>query len=581
MSNVHPFPAPPEPEDDGEYIDRRVPEDQAAEMAVLRACMYDRNNVPRAAQLLRGADFYRPAHELIWNVLQEQHRSDGPTDPIAVNREIIALGQGHRVNGGYLFTITDTAAFGEVEYYAGIVAEQAAARRADNLAVRIKTAIARGARPDDLNTLIAEHVAAEETRTAAAAGGGPTHLLASTLDWDALFGTNYQNVQLLPGQLLAHGQQIAMVAEGKAGKSLLAEEWAWRMGTGRPFLGDRAQPPIRVTYVDAENGHPEIQQRFRSFGASPDDMGLLTYLSFPPVRPLDTPGGGQDLMAIATATQAQVVFIDTVSRFISGAENDADTWLNLYRHTLMPLKAAGIASIRLDHMGKDGERGARGSSAKTQDVDHVWELRAQGGGILSLKRTHSRTGVGPDEFTVIRHSRKAGTDWVFGATRHDLMTWEDRAALIEGTTEWLVDQLDRAGVDPTWGSPKVINWCREKGIRVRKDKAEEAVRVRKSRPSGDIPPHLPYSPVTETPPDTGGGNDKTAGQTSPGEVGGRFGGPHSAPPSPRLPPIEGGGGSAPGEDIPICTLCGDPLQLDWAARGYTTHVICQPTHDTP
>ncbi|MFD0408604.1 AAA family ATPase [Kitasatospora sp. NPDC127116] len=577
MSNVHPFPAPPE--DDGDYIDRPVPEDQAAETAVLAACMYDPANITRAS-FLRGSDFARPVHELIWTTLQQQARTDGPTDPVALHNEITKLGQGHRIGGNanLLFGIANTIVAGGVDYYAGIVAEQAALRRADALMVQVRTAIAKRVSPSDIKALLTEHLTTEQTRASEADGGGPAHLLASALDFDVLFGTNYGNIQLLPGQLLAPGQQAALVGEGKAGKSLFAQEWAWRMATGRPFLGDRAQAPVRVTYIDAENGHPELQQRLRSFGAGPADMGSITYLSFPPVRPLDTPGGGQDLFAIATATQAQVVFIDTISRFITGAENDADTWLNLYRHTLMPLKAAGIASIRLDHMGKDGERGARGSSAKTQDVDQVWELKAQGGGILSLKRTHSRNGIGPSEFTVLRHSKQVGGDWVFGATRHELMTFADRATLIEGTTEWLVAQLDKASVDPTWGSPRVLTWCRDNGIRTAKAKVEEAVRVRKARPSGDLPPHLPYPSVTETPPDARGVQDKTPGQTSPGEVPGTSGDVPATPPSPRLPPKEGGGGSAPGEEQPLCTNCEQPLPAYRATAGYDTHLLCDTTN---
>ncbi len=573
MSTIYPLPAPPE--DDGEYIDRRVPEDLAAETAVLSACMYDRNAVERAA-FLRGTDFSRPVHELIWTTLQQQARTDGPTDPIALHNEITKLGQGHRIGGNanLLFGIANTVAGGTVEYYASIVAEQAALRRADSLTIKARTAIADGARPADIAALFTEYLTAEQDRSSEASGAGPAHLTAAELDWDVLFATDYQNVRLLPGRLLAPGQQIAIVGEGKAGKSLLTLEWVWRMSTGQAFLGDAPQDPVRVLYIDAENGHPELQQRLRSLGARPDRMGSLVYLSFPPVRPLDTPGGGQDLLALARHYGAELVVLDTVSRFIQGEENSADTWLGLYRHTLMPLKAAGIASARLDHFGKDGERGARGSSAKTQDVDHVWELRAQGGGVLSLKRTHSRTGVGPDEFAIIRHSRKVGDDWVAGATTHKVMEFADRAALLEGTTEWLVDQLDKAGVDTAWGSPKVLTWCRENGIRTAKGKVEEAVRVRKSRPSPDLPPHLPYPPVTQTPPDAGGGRDKTPGQTSPGEVRGRSGDVPASPPSPRLPPKEGGGGSAPGEEAPICIICGEPYSPDWAARGYDTHLTC-------
>ncbi|MFB7671649.1 AAA family ATPase [Kitasatospora purpeofusca] len=581
MSTIYPLPAPPE--DDGDYIDRRVPEDQAAETAVLSACMYDRANVGRAS-FLRGSDFSRPVHELIWTTLQQQARTDGPTDPIALHNEITKLGQGQRIGGNasLLFGIANTVAGGTVEYYAGIVAEQAALRRADSLTVRVRAAIADGARPADIEGLFTEYLTAEQTRTSEASGAGPAHLTAARLDWDTLFATDYQNVRLLPGRLLAPGQQIAIVGEGKAGKSLFAQEWMWRMATGRPVLDDAPQAPLRVLYIDAENGHPELQQRLRSFGARPDAMGELIYLSFPPVRPLDTPGGGQDLLSLARHYEADIVVIDTISRFIESEENSADTWLNLYRHTLMPLKAASIASVRLDHFGKDGERGARGSSAKTQDVDHVWELRAQGGGILSLKRTHSRTGVGPEEFTLIRHAQKRGDDWVAGGTRHAVMTFADRAALVEGSPEWIAEQLDRANVPTTWGRDRLKSECNRLGIPAATSKLEAVVRIRKARQN--LPSNLPSAsqPALDLPaPEPALAESITAGQTCPGQVSTSSGQPATDLPAPSPPLRRGQVGQDRAPDAPLCDICGHPLAPDWAARGYTTHLLCQPDRDEP
>nr|WP_240812852.1 AAA family ATPase [Streptomyces sp. DASNCL29] len=397
---------------------------------------------------------------------------------------------------------------------------------------------------------------------------------------------------------MAPGQQITVVGDGKAGKSLFVQEWAWRMATGQGFLDDKPQPPISVLYLDAENGQEAVQERFLSFGAGDGRMGLLSYASFPPVRPLDTAGGGADVLALAAAVEAQIVVIDTVSRFISGPENDADTWLSLYRHTLMPLKRAGLASIRLDHLGKDGERGARGSSAKTQDVDHVWTLTSQGGGSLMLRRTHTRTGIGPDSFALLRQARREGDHWAPGGTRHVVALPDPVGfgssggtgmAAVPGTAEHIVARLDEARVPGDWGSPRVIKWCSEQGIKAAKSKIEEAVRIRKNRPSGDLPPHLPYSPVTNNSPESGGPPNKTPDQTSPGEVPGTLPPAPTAPPSPRPPSQEGGGGaSSPGDTSEarhLCDVCERPINPDWAHRGYTTHLGCDPTTgshpDTP
>lgn len=560
-------------------FERVPPQDITAEQAVLGSMLLTTTAIPAVVKILHPEDYYRPAHQLIHRAILELNSRGEPADPITLTAELVARAELARAGGtAYIHGLIDAAtAAANVEYHAEIVHERAVQRRLVEAGTRIAAMgyAAEGDLDDVVTTAQAEIQAVVERRRTIT-GTGPAHLLAAILQWDVLFATDYDTVQLLPGRLLAPGEQIALVGDGKAGKSLFTQEMAWRLATGRPFLDDQAQAPIRVTYVDSENGQPQIQQRLKSFGAHPGDPGManLTYVNFPPIRPLDTAGGGQDLLALARATQADLIVIDTVSRFVQGVENDADTWLGFYRHTLIPLKAAGIASIRLDHFGKDASRGARGNSAKTQDVDHVWELAAQGGGMLSLKRTHTRTGVGPDQFAIVRHARKHGDKWVPGATRHEVMHAQDLAAQIENSPEWIAAELDKESAPIQWGSPKVIQWCAERNIKVAKSKIEEAVRIRKRRASGDLPPHLPYSPVTTPPPAIRGGNHKTPGQTSPGEVQGTSGDVPAAPPSPRPPSQEGGGECAPGENTPPCAYCGQPLDPNWQDEDRDQHRIC-------
>jgi hypothetical protein len=71
---------------------------------------------------------------------------------------------------------------------------------------------------------------------------------------------------------------------------------------------------------------------------------------------------------------ASLVVLDTTTRMVQGRENDSDTFLQLYRCSLVPLKSRGITVLRLDHPGKDESRGQRGSSAKDGDCDTIWRL---------------------------------------------------------------------------------------------------------------------------------------------------------------------------------------------------------------
>ncbi|MFJ8049852.1 AAA family ATPase [Streptomyces luteogriseus] len=578
MDNVRHIPHSQAADQDG--LNRNSPHDAEAEDFVGGVIMHDRSAYLECARLIDRDDIYQPGVRLIWDVVGGMVAENKQLHPVTVRAEIEKLKRLREVDGGNLLLRLGAQTIPGVmaPAFAERIADVAKIRRHDEHATRVKASILTGATAEDLEKLDADFRQYEERRSTL--GHGPSHLTGAFVDWDPFFATDFGQIKLLPGQLLAPGQQITVVGDGKAGKSLLVQEWLWRMATGQSFLGDRPQPQIPVLYVDAENGQQDIQERFLSYGGGPGRMGLLTYASFPPIRPLDTAGGGADLMAMVGEAEAQVVCLDTVSRFISGPENDADTWLALYRHTLLPLKRAGIASIRLDHMGKDGERGARGSSAKTQDVDHVWELRAQGGGTLVLKRTHTRTGIGPDQFVMVRQSRKDGNRYLPGATRHVLMEYEQMQEAIEGSVEWLIKKIDGLGLPNDAGNPRTKAALANAGIKAAKVKIEAAVRERKNRDNSGsretFPETFPERVPGERSPGTPAGTEKPQVKHSPGTS--RE--PQGTPPSPPSPPLEEGKGegspTTQAPDEPLCTVCEKPLTGYRLDRGYDTHLGCEP-----
>src|SRR5690606_38556742 len=170
------------------------------------------------------------------------------------------------------------------------------------------------------------------------------------------------------------------------------------------------------------------------------------------------------------------------------------------------------------------------------------------------------------------------------------------------------------------GSPRVIKWCAEYGIQMRKDKVEEAVRIRKQRnsfdevrngtgdvnsgtpfgsnpdmrdeeplrvsdsPLNNLPPNLPRDLESNLPRDQGGSSgefQQTSRSDLPPNPGGPPGDVPPRPPSPR-PASKAGGGTEgdpgePDDKRPICTICDRPMSQDWANRGYDTHLGCDPT----
>ncbi|MGA5371410.1 AAA family ATPase [Streptomyces griseoincarnatus] len=300
-----------------------------------------------------------------------------------------------------------------------------------------------------------------------------------SLDWHAAFATDFSRIDWLPGKFMERGQQTAFIGDGKVGKTLLIHEWLWRAVTGRSFLGDERRDPLIVLYFDRENGLRDIVTRMIAFGASPDELaGRFDYRMFPKFSGgLDTaPLAVAELLSIVDEVRPDIVVLDTVSRFINGKENDSDTWLQLYSRVHAPLKDRGIACARLDHMGKDTERGSRGSSAKSQDVDHVWELtrlvedHSVHDGIetittqIKMKRTHTRTGLGDDLLHITRRGRKGPSGmWLPGETRHEL-TNPGVVQQQVSQVQHYVDQLTVLGAPTNLGRDKLKDWAAAKGL---------------------------------------------------------------------------------------------------------------------
>jgi hypothetical protein len=120
-------------------------------------------------------------------------------------------------------------------------------------------------------------------------------------------------------------------------------------------------------------------------------------LSFPAIAGLDTAAGASQLQEILDAygfTSGDVVVLDSTQRVTEGEENSNDTIRSLYSLTSAELKRRGLTVIRTDNTGKDASLGARGASAKNDDVAYSWLLERRGqSDIFTLTNTKFR-GLG-------------------------------------------------------------------------------------------------------------------------------------------------------------------------------------------
>lgn len=119
--------------------ERTPPHDILAEQSALGGMLLSKDAVADVIETLRGADFYIPKHELIFEAILTLYSHGEPTDVITVTDELIKTGELQRAGGAdYLHTLTSivpTAA--NAAYYASIVSERALLRRLVEAGTRI------------------------------------------------------------------------------------------------------------------------------------------------------------------------------------------------------------------------------------------------------------------------------------------------------------------------------------------------------------------------------------------------------------------------------------------------------------
>ncbi len=120
-------------------FERTPPHDVAAEQCVLGGMLLSKDAISDVIEVLRPADYYRPAHQLIHEAILDLYGRGEPADAITVANELSRRGEIARVGGGpYLHTlIASVPTAANAGYYARIVRERAILRRLVEAGTRI------------------------------------------------------------------------------------------------------------------------------------------------------------------------------------------------------------------------------------------------------------------------------------------------------------------------------------------------------------------------------------------------------------------------------------------------------------
>ena len=119
--------------------DRTPPQDVRAEQSVLGAMLMSKDAIGDVSEIVKGHDFYRPAHEQIFHAIVDLYGRGEPADAITVADELTKRGELGRVGGHiYLHELLSTVSIASnAAYYAEIVREKAILRRLVEASMKI------------------------------------------------------------------------------------------------------------------------------------------------------------------------------------------------------------------------------------------------------------------------------------------------------------------------------------------------------------------------------------------------------------------------------------------------------------
>ncbi len=272
-------------EEIGQPFDRQPPQDITAEQSVLGGMLLSKDAIADVVEVLRPGDFYRPAHQALFNCVLDLYGRGEPADAVTVSAELERRGELLRVGGApYLHTlisIVPTAA--NAGYYAEIVAGKAVLRRLVEAGTRIVQLGYHGSDGANVDEVVDRAQAAvyevterrmsedyialeellqptmDEIDAIASRGGASAGVPTGFVDLDAV--TN----GLHPGQM------VIIAARPGIGKALaldtpLPTPTGWttmgEVAVGDRLLGATGRPTTVVAATDVMRGRPCYEVEF-------------------------------------------------------------------------------------------------------------------------------------------------------------------------------------------------------------------------------------------------------------------------------------------------------------------------------
>jgi hypothetical protein len=259
---------------------------------------------------------------------------------------------------------------------------------------------------DELDRLNAE-AAAKASAKAGAKNRGRKYgslIVLGTKDLDTAAPREY----LIKG-LMSSAEISIWVGPPKCGKSFLLLYISYMLSLGRSVFGRRVKQ-ISVLYVAAE-GEGGIANRIRALRDRYGDSPNFHFIA-QPADLLHRTGHLEDLKLAAAAVGAQLIVLDTLSRLMSGGDENAPGDMGTFIKNVGELRHETQAHISIVHHGTKSSNGStpRGHSSLTGADDALIEVIKLDDGTRTATVIHAKDDADGDRFGFKLSRVELGTD---------------------------------------------------------------------------------------------------------------------------------------------------------------------------